>query len=54
MHIFITATVTHAQFWKSPSIPNEDLLKQKLKSCLNMDRLTSILHQESNEDFELK
>lgn len=54
MHILVTAKITYAQFWKSPFIPAEDLLKQNLKTCIEMDRLTLTLHQESNQVFKLK
>lgn len=40
--------------WKSSQVPSEGMLKQKLKTCIKMDRLTSILKSESNEDFKVK
>lgn len=54
MHVIVSARILYAKFWKSPLIPSEDLLKQKLKNCIEMDKLTSILHQECNEHFKSK
>lgn len=53
LHIIVTARILYPQCWKSSQVPTDELLKQKLRTCIEMDRLTSILNSESN-DFKAK
>lgn len=54
MHIIVTARIMYVQMWKSSQFPSEELLKQKLKTCIEMNRLTSVLHLESKENLKMK
>lgn len=50
-HVIVAARILYAQYWKSLSIPSEEMLFQKICECIEMDKLTMILNGQSDVMF---
>lgn len=50
----MAARLLYAQVWKLSQTPSEEMVLQNIRVCIDMDKLTSILNDESNEMFLAK
>lgn len=52
--IIVVTRLLYVQLWKSSQTPSEDMLFHKVRGCIEMERLASILNEESGEVLKMK
>ncbi|KAJ7341666.1 hypothetical protein JRQ81_006105, partial [Phrynocephalus forsythii] len=51
-HVIVTARILYAQFWKKPGAPTERNFFEKIRECIEIDRLSGYLKGDYEETIK--